>query len=192
VAPFSLQESAGRVARYRWVEDRLFEILGGWVPTVAEPEAKLLLATQAPRHAWHAGLWRERLPVASGLPSVAGGAPSDEWAAVLEAVSGLSGSVERLVGAYRVVVPRLVTAYRWHLGRAEPVSDAPVIRVLQLVLADEEAGWQEGEEAVQSLLGTADEVRRAAACQGRLEALVVAAGGLTGPVGGLEGTRWPP
>jgi hypothetical protein len=48
------------------------------------------------------------------------------------------------------------------------------------VLADQLDDWREGERALQALLVTDAAIDRAAACQGRLEMLLLAAGGFGG------------
>src|SRR5580765_4828324 len=59
---FSVEETARRVGNYKWVEIRLFEVLGGWVATVPELDVKLVLGRHTYHHAWHAELWHKRLP----------------------------------------------------------------------------------------------------------------------------------
>ena len=59
---FTVEESARRVGNYKWIEMRLFEVLGGWVATVPELDVKLRLGTHCYHHAWHAELWHKRLP----------------------------------------------------------------------------------------------------------------------------------
>ena len=182
--PLTLEESARLVGGYRWLELRLFETLGAWVPNVPEVEVKLRLHADAPKHAWHAQLWQDLLPrggelTADGL-TVPPGAGAAAFVDALAAVAGPGQSVEKLVGVYRVVLPRQVATYRAHLARVSPVSDGPVARALELVLRDEVADWQEGEMLLHSLLTTEESVRRAAAHQAGLEARL-AAEGLTGP-----------
>jgi hypothetical protein len=180
-------EEAGRLAgHHRWVEMRLFETLGGWVQAVSELDAKLRIGADAPHHAWHAELWRERLPELAGVNRDELTVPfSAATAALMDAVGEPSGpgqTIEKLVGVYRLVVPRMVAAYTRHLRRASTVSDGPTIRCLQLILHDELEDWREGELLVQSLLTDEAAVRRAAAQQARLEGLLVRAGGIVGPV----------
>ena len=38
---FTVEESARRVGNYKWIEMRLFEVLGGWVATVPELDVKM-------------------------------------------------------------------------------------------------------------------------------------------------------
>ena len=70
MARSTLDDTARRIARARWLEERCFEVLGGWVASTPEPEVKLVLARQSHHHAWHAELFERVLPVASGLEVV--------------------------------------------------------------------------------------------------------------------------
>ena len=177
---FTLEETARRLGWYRWVELRLYEAMGAWVDTIPELDVRLAVGGACTPHAWHASVWLERLP--AGRDPDALTQPADERVrALLEEVASASGTLERLVGAYRVVVPRLVAAYTAHLHHTSAAADGPTARALGLVLADEVAAWREGEILVQSLITSADDARRAAAHQARLEELAAAAGGLAGP-----------
>jgi hypothetical protein len=87
-------------------------------------------------------------------------------------------TLERLVGVYRVLLPRLLAAYGRRRASASPVCDGPVIAVIDAVLAVEVPAALAGEALVQRLMGTPADVRRAAAFQAAVEASLVAAGGL--------------
>jgi hypothetical protein len=170
-------ELTKRVARhFREVERRLFETLGGWVPTVAEPEVKLLLREHSFQHAWHAQLWEELLPARDdeGL----GGEGFEGLGAVLDAVAEPAATLERLVGAYRVVLPRLVVAYSGMRADGAVVGDGPLRRALRLMLADDVDAWQAGEGLVQGCITSPAEAELAGRHAARVEALLVAAGGL--------------
>ncbi len=179
----TLQESARLAGHYRWVEKRAFEILGGWVPDVPELDVKLTIAAHAPHHAWHSSLWRDRLPELAGVERDALTVPANAGvAAFMDALGDDAGedrTIEKLVGAYRVLLPRLIAAYTADLERASPVSDSPTMRCLRLVLRDDLDDWREGETLVQGLLVDGAAVRRAADHQARLEDLLVGAGGIS-------------
>ncbi len=51
----------------RWIEQRCFELLGGWVTSTPEPDVKLVFARQSHHHAWHAELFDRVLPSANGF-----------------------------------------------------------------------------------------------------------------------------
>lgn len=176
--PPTLEESDRLVASYRWLERRRFELLGGWVPSTAQLELKLAFARHAHHHAWHASLWEQHLPHRSGYEAPADPRPADRGLAVcIEALAEADGpeaTVERLVGAYRVLAVRAVAGYTAHLARASPVSDPALVRTGRLVLADQLHDRREGEAMLRALLEDDDRIERAAATQARLENLTAA------------------
>ena len=177
----TIEDAARRAGHHRWTEMRLFELMGGWVSAVADPEAKIRLHVAARHHGWHAGLWGNVLPDASedAVRRLAV-APSEAVRSLFESLRGPEGggdTPEKLVAVYRVLLPHLVATYRAELGAASEVSDGPTIRTLRLVLRDEEDDWRRGERLVRSLLRNGEEIQRAAAHQGRLEAVLARAGG---------------
>jgi len=179
---FTLEETARRLGAYRWVELRLYEAMGGWVPSIPELGVRVAVGSACRAHAWHAEVWRERFPEARAFDVEALTVPAAPAVAdLLAAVAGATRTLERLVGAYRVVVPRLVAAYTAHLNHTSAAADGALARSLRLVLSDEVAAWQDGELLVESLIASPDDAARAAAHLGALEGLLAPAGGLAGP-----------
>jgi hypothetical protein len=182
---FDVEESARRIGNYKWAEMKLFEALGGWVATVPELDVKMRLGTHCYKHAWHAELWHKRLPELREMnPDRLTKPPNEALVRFVEALTEPEApelTIEKLVGVYRVLIPRFVAAYTFHLNATSRITDAPTIRSLQFVLQDELDDWRDGEMLIQSLVETPDELRRAAARQANLEALMVAAGGVAGP-----------
>lgn len=182
--PPTLEEADRRVAGYVRLERRRFEVLGGWVVSVPEPEVKLLLAVHAGHHAWHASLWSEHLPRRSGHQATGPALPgAATLAACLEAAAEAATTtttVERLVGAYRVIARHAGDAYVEHLARASTVSDAALSRTCRLVLADQLEDGRQGEALLRSLLDTEAKRELASAHQVRLEKLLRVEGDITG------------
>lgn len=178
VEPPTLEESDRLVASYRWLERRRFELLGGWVASTAQLEVKLAFARHARHHAWHASLWEQHLPHRSGYEAPADPRPADRGLAVcieaLKKADGPEATVERLIGAYRVLAARAVSDYTAHLARASPVSDPALARTGRLVLADQLHDQGEGEALLGALLEDDDRIERAVATQARLENLTTA------------------
>jgi len=175
-----LQATARRAGAAIWLDERLFEILGGWVASVPEPEAKVLVATQSAHHGWHAGLWAERLPSLHDVDPASWVGPAPGAEAVLNRLAAADGTIERLVGVHRVVLPRLVAAHAEHLDACSPVADGPTMRTLRLVLQDEGEDQRAGERLLQRLLRSQGDVERAAAHQALIESLLVEGGPLLG------------
>jgi hypothetical protein len=182
---FSVEESARRVGNYKWTEMRLFEVLGGWVATVPELDVKLVLGRHTYHHAWHAELWHKRLPELREMnPERMTQPANDAFVTFMDAVREpevADQTIEKLVGVYRVLIPRKIAAYTYHLNGTSRITDAPTIRSLKFALQDEFEDWRDGEMLLQSLLDTPEKLERAHRRQADLEALVVAAGGIAGP-----------
>src|SRR5712692_426482 len=136
--PASVDASARRISHYRWLEERLLRILGGWIALSPELPVKLLFG----RHVWdcaqHADLWGKRLPElrarAQGEP------PSEGFAHLVDLIEGLQArheSVARVVAVYRVLKPHLVAAYQTHLAESNPIYEPPTRRILIRCLEEE-------------------------------------------------------
>ncbi len=182
---FTVEETARRVGNYKWVEMKIFELMGGWIATVPELDVKLRLGTHCYHHAFHSELWHKRLPELREMkPERVTAAPNPEFEAFIEALSAPEGpeeTIEKLVGMYRVLLPHLIAAYTYHVNNTSTITDAPTIRSLNFCLQDDMEEWREGEMIIQSLLTTPDQVDRAAAHQAALTKLMVTSGGVTGP-----------
>lgn len=163
-----------------WLERRCFEVLGGWVAAEAEPAAKLLLGRQYAHHAFHAELVRRVVPELRPGAADEAVRPADQGVtdllAALAALDGSDQTVERLVGAYRVLLPRKIAAYEELRAATTGVAEAPVDRVLRLVLVDERDDLEAGEATMRALLAAEGAERRAAAFQETLEALLAPTG----------------
>ena len=90
-------------------------------------------------------------------------------------------TIEKLVGVFRVLIPRKIAAYTYHMNATSRITDSPTQRSLGFMLQDEFEDWREGEMLLQSLIETPDDVERAARRQSELEQLILAAGGIAGP-----------
>jgi hypothetical protein len=173
MAPGTLDDTARRIVRARWVELRCFEVLGTWVVSTPEPEAKLAFARQSHHHAWHAELFERVLPVASGFDTDHHDEATPGWSTVFDVLARLASTADRLAGVYTVLLPTKLGEYERWLDDADPVRDAPLRRWLGFVVADERTDLTEGRQLVQALPGVEAAPGRAA-----VEAAVAAAGPL--------------
>jgi hypothetical protein len=182
---FDVEESARRIGHYKWTEMKLFEALGGWVATVPELDVKLRLGTHCYQHAWHAELWHKRLPELREMNpdrlTVPANPAMERFVELLTEPEAPEQTIEKLVGVYRVLIPRFIAAYTFHLNNTSAITDAPTIRSLKFVLQDEFDCWRDGELMLQSLIETPGEVRRATDRYAALDEVMVEAGGIAGP-----------
>ncbi|HEY6318109.1 MAG TPA: hypothetical protein VI462_09520 [Acidimicrobiia bacterium] len=168
-----IDATAARVSDACWRERAAFAVLGGWVPTVPEPAAKLLVARHSRHHGWHAELLAEVRPVFRAHDGATEPVPLDErWVGALDVVRGAPDlpTVERLAGVYQVLVPRLLADYDRLLDATSVWSDGPVARRLRLIVDDERHALSEGLVVLEGLLdGDADRAaRRRAEVEARL------------------------
>ncbi len=196
-----LGRTAALVGEYRWIESALYSLLGSWVAEMPVAAVQVHLDAQSMRHAWHAELWGERLPVLRDVDPDALTVASPATAALFAALAGTEpagddagrppadtgprpqpGALPRLAGLYRVVLPRLVTSYTRHLRVVAPVADGPVRRTLRLVLNDGVEDWLAGERLVQRLVTRPHDVAAVYGFQEHLESVAVAAGAHSGLV----------
>ena len=84
---------AGVAARAIAVEMVLFEAFGRWITTTSQASVKPLLAAESRRHAWRAGLWRDRYPLIpdADVDEAVGGARAD-LVAVVDALAVFDAS----------------------------------------------------------------------------------------------------
>ncbi len=120
---FTVEETARRVGNYKWAEMRLFEVLGGWVATVPELDVKLVLGRHTYHHAWHAELWHKRLPELREMnPDRLTVPPNDAFVTFMDGIrepEAPGDTIEKLVGVYRVLIPRFIAVYTFHLNAHE-------------------------------------------------------------------------
>ena len=90
--------------------------------------------------------------------------PNDAYVAFMDAVrepGEAAETIEKLVGVYRVLLPRKIAVYTYHLNGTSTITDAPTIRSLKFALQDEFEDWRDGEMMLQSLIDTPEKVERA-------------------------------
>jgi len=186
-APLLTLRDAARVAGHsRWLEMRLFEVVGEWVAAESDPAVKAMLARQSLHHAWHADVWRDRVPLVAHLDAdeltVPAGPGAVAMVDTLAATAGPDQTVERLVSLARVVLPRLVAAYGARLEAAHPLADGPTVRWLGHVVADEAAALGEVEARLAAVLGGCgpEGADRASAHEAAEGAVLPGGGGLIG------------
>lgn len=177
----SVEESAQLISHYRYAEERMMRVMGGWIALTPELSAKLLLG----RHVWdcaqHADLWGKRLPELRA-PAHGSRPPNDAFVRfmdLLESPEAFHQTPERLQGIYGLLKPHLLATYEDHLARANPVYEPPTRRILQRTVEEERRHIAAG-RLILSYLLTPEVEARARAWQRRLEAALGEAGGVSG------------
>jgi hypothetical protein len=136
----SIEQLAGLVGRYCWVEHRLFALTGAAASAPAvvaddpgEAECRVWLAAASRRHGALAVRWAEHLPVRAGVDRDALVTPPPGPLPGL--LDELSATADRdpshgLAGLVEGVLPGLAGIYGAHLEGAPAVSEAPIVERL--------------------------------------------------------------
>ncbi len=167
---YTVTETAARAGHYRWVEQRLFELMGSWASgaQLDNEEAEYWVGTQSYHHEFLAELWAKRLSTLGFDPAPI--APSSQIDAALSIERWDAYSAAgKLAGLYRVLVPRIMSTYQRHLSCIDPMVDGPTARVLNLCLNDYRSDWAEGERVVQSALAQTDDIEDIYVAQQQVE-----------------------
>lgn len=197
VGEWTVEESVERIVGYRWAQQQISAALGGWVATIPELDVKAMLGPHCYQHAWHADLWRQRLPELKEANEHRAEPANDAFAAFMTRLTAPDDgdqTIEKLVGVYRVLVPHLLATYTFHRHVTSDIVDAPTVRLLGFVLGDLHQQVAEGEMMIQDLARSAALRRRAGDWQTELDVLLAESGGVAGEstLGGSPMIQAPP
>jgi hypothetical protein len=176
---FSVIENSERLANYRYLEEQLLEMIGGWCQTTPQLAFKATFGYHVYDHAQAADLLGERLEqLRSGAGR--GKAATDAFPRLCERVWRLESTIDRLVAVHRVLEPHLVSTYVYHADATDPLTDAPTVRLLRQLAARGQSHVAWGQAVLDSLTQSPAERRRALEVQADLEGRLVECGGVTG------------
>lgn len=179
---YSVRQSARYIMNYRYGEERMMRMMGGWIALTPELPVKLEMARQVYECALHADALGKRLGELRSQAQVSRPANGEIAGFInqIEDKEEWEDTVERLVGIHRVLKPHLIAHYSAHLTAANPIYEPPTLRVIARIVDDEKRHVERGLVVLGDLLDSAQAHRRAARWQAHLEELLAAAGGITG------------
>jgi hypothetical protein len=182
---YDVESTARRVRNFRYAEEWLMMIMGGWVATIPELPVKTGLGKIIWETAQAADALGNRLPeLRCGRRAVASSESSnDGFAALVHEISAPDRpdqTIEKLSGAFDVLKPHLIEAYEKHARETDAIADAPTIEILEDIVrkARRHVAW--GQEVLDRLCDTdaARERRRLRTLA--LREQLAACGGVTG------------
>jgi hypothetical protein len=183
-----LFQRAERVGVWCWCERRLFEVLGSWAGTTAEPDVAVFFGEMSRRHGWHAELLFDRLPELSALDAASlVVSPGAATSALFDGLDGRDGvdagdgpsAARRLVAVHRVVLPLLITQYRSAITSVSTVAEPSLARWLDIVVRDDLDEWTRAQALLARYLVDDASVRAAAGHQLDVELAALATESLT-------------
>jgi hypothetical protein len=182
---YDVEATARRVRNFRYAEEWMMMILGGWVATIPELPVKTGLGKVIWETARAADEFGKRLPeLRCGRKSLAQSeAGNAGFAALIQEIAAPERpdqTIEKLVGVFDVLKPHLLELYETHMRATDQISDAPTIEILDEIARKTRCHVEWG-QAVLDRLCDSDATR--ARRRDRAEALrrqLLACGGATG------------
>ena len=182
---FDVEASARRIRNFRYAEEWIMLMLGGWLATVPEVPVKTGLGKIIWEGAQGADALGKRLPeLRCGRASVAASeSPNPGFAALIQAVAEPERpdlTIEKLSGLFDVLKPHLVAVYERTVRETDPIADAPTIEILEDLVRRTRRHIAWADEVLDRLCdseGTRERRRRRAA---EVRAQLEACGGVTG------------
>jgi len=184
IGEWTVEESVERIVNYKWAEQQISAALGGWVATIPELDVKARLGPHCYQHAWHADLWRQRLPELREANEDRAEPANEAFATFMRELTSPEGpdlTIEKLVGVYRVLVPHLLAVYSFHRHVTSDIVDAPTVRILKFMIDDNVEQLIEGEMMIQDLARSTKLRERAGKWHTHLDVLLAESGGVAGP-----------
>ena len=131
----NVKERGTYVATFRWIEVRLMEMLGAWVPSTPEMEAKLVFGAHIWDVAQHADSFGKRthelrLPLQHSIE------PAADYVGFLADIAATSDTSKRVAAFYECVLPAQDRMFREYLTRVDPLLDGPTVRILERIVID--------------------------------------------------------
>jgi hypothetical protein len=182
---YDVEATARRVRNFRYAEEWMMMIMGGWVATVPEVPVKTGLGKVIWETARAADEFGKRLPeLRCGRKSVAQSeAGNAGFAAFVQEVAAPERpdlTIEKLTGIFDVLKPHLVELYETHMRETDQISDAPTIEILDEIVRKTRRHIAWGQEVLDRLCSTdGTRARRRERAQA-LRTLLVSCGGATG------------
>jgi uncharacterized ferritin-like protein (DUF455 family) len=177
----TVRDNAKKLAKYRWVEGQMIELMGGWAYTVPEAEVKRKFGYWMHEDAQHSKMIKERLPeLMLRHEKRQEQPPSDDFVRLGEKIWHADDTIRRLTGLGVILKRGLIAAYENHLAQVDSPPDEPTEKVIRKILEEERAHAEWCEQKLHELCDTPAKKERAEAWQKELETDLQKAGGILG------------
>ena len=156
---YDVEATARRVRNFRYAEEWMMMMMGGWIATIPELPAKTGLGKIIWDCAQSADALGRRLPeLRCGRKAVAASESSNEgFAGFIRDLSEPDRpdqTVEKLTGIVDVLKPHLIEAYEKHMRETDQIADAPTIELLEDIVRRTRRHVSWGKEVLDRLCDT--------------------------------------
>ncbi len=185
---YDVEATALKVRNFRYAEEWMMMILGGWIATIPEIPVKTGLGKIIWETAQAADELGKRLPElrCGQKAKEASEVSNNAFADFIQAVSEPETpdlTIEKLVGIFDVLIPHLVEVYELHNRETDLICDAPTIELLELALRRKRQHIDWGQEVLDALCDSDEKKLRRRQRAEEMSKLLAASGGVTGVLG---------
>lgn len=191
---YDVDATACRVRNFRYAEEWMMMIMGGWLATIPELPVKTGLGKIVWETAQAADALGKRLPElrAGRNLKTASEAPNHGFAEFIKAVAEPEDpelTIEKLSGMFDVLSPHLIEVYEATARSTDQITDAPTVELLEDVVrkARRHVAW--GHEVLERLCDTDAKRERRRERARALREQLAACGGVTGDGGRMGELR---
>lgn len=182
---YDVASVARRVRNFRYAEEWMMMIMGGWVATVPEVPVKTGIGKVIWEGAQAADEFGKRLPeLRCGRKAIeASEAANDGFAKFIQAIAEPETpdlTIEKLTGIFDVLKPHLVEIYEITMRETDQISDAPTIEILETVVRKTRRHIAWGQEVLDRLCDTEALRERRRKRADELSEQLAESGGVTG------------
>lgn len=182
---YDVEASAGRVRNFRYAEEWMMMMMGGWMATVPELPVKTGLGKITWESAQAADALGKRLPElrAGRNLNVASQSANQGFADLITAIAAPEDpelTIEKLTGLFDVLKPHLVEVYETTMRGTDQIADAPTIELLDEIVRKTRRHISWGKEVLDRLCDTDAKRERRRVHEAALQRILRACGGVTG------------
>ena len=146
----TVNDRARAVGTFRFIEVKLMELVAAWTPTSPEMEVKVMFGRHIYDFAQHADALGKRTFELRQKEHYT--LPADAaYVALLQRVSQLQGTAERVSALYQTVLPGLVRRYESYISATDPILDEPTIVIMQRIVTDSKRQSEQGRALLKEL-----------------------------------------
>jgi len=184
---YDVESTARRVRNFRYAQEWMMMIGGGWMATIPELPVKTGLGKIVWDDAQSADEFGQRLPeLRCGKRSVtASEAANDGFAALIQEVSAPESpdlTIEKVTGMFDVLKPHLLAVYDRMQRETDQIADAPTIEILDDVMRRTRKHIVWGDEVLERLCVTDEKRERRRRRLLSVRELLENCGGVTGEI----------
>lgn len=182
---YDVEATALRVRNFRYAEEWIMMMMGGWVATIPEIPVKTGLGKVIWETAQAADEFGKRLPeLRCGRKALeASEASNSAFVDLIQAIAEPESpdlTIEKLAGLFDVLIPHLVEIYELHNRETDPICDAPTMLILEDIVRRKRQHIQWGQEVLDTLCETDALKKRRRERADHIGSLLRASGGVTG------------